>query len=166
MYEEQLKKNLDALKKYQKDIQLRRDQWVNGMKNALVEILNDHRPVISEKCDIEIGDGIKNLDSVSLIMPSEPSGIEGRETEDGKKYTKIGGRLSFHQCINGMIAVTITLPYIEDLMEPTYPHEITFLKPTELKTGEVLINVINFIKKLKDWEEEQHSYLDDDGSMS
>lgn len=143
--------------KYQeviKNAEIYRKAWEDTSKNLIIESL---KSLISETgltAEIEVRDGLRNLEAVVLSLGVVPSGIyEPVGDKFQKKLYKSNGMLIFQQLYNGKIIVMMGYPHIEEVANPKPPKTLEIIRPDELVDEYIIRYLETFFTEIVEWED-------------
>ncbi|HLU94594.1 MAG TPA: hypothetical protein VKZ54_10735 [Membranihabitans sp.] len=143
--------------KYQevlKNTETYRKDWEDTTKDKIIKSLESLISETSLSAEIEIRDGLKNLESVVLSLGVVPSGIyEPVGDKFKKKLYKSNGMLIFQQLYNGKIIVMMGYPHIEEVANPKPPKTLEIIRPEELTDGYMLRYLETFFTEIIGWED-------------
>lgn len=141
------KEILDNTKNYRKI-------WDNELRDKIITTLETIVKGVDLKAQVDIHDQFDGLETVSLLMGMEESGIAERLDDNvEKKLIRSNGSLMFQQLFNGKISIWINYPYIEGVGEPRPPKMVEILRPHELQEINILRFTESFIEELTTWED-------------
>jgi len=131
-----------------------RKAWEEGLRDKIVDTLKSMMKEFNLTVEIDIRDGLKNLESVVLSLGVVPSGIyEPVGDQFRKKLYKGNGMLIFQQMYNGKIYVMMTYPHIEQVANPKPPKTLEIIRPEELTEGYILRYLETFFSEIIEWED-------------
>ena len=149
------------IEKYQGIIQNTKDYRAAWDKTVKDKILNELKSLIDRtglKADIDVREGLKNLESIVFSLGVVPSGIYEQVGEQfQKKLYKNNGMLIFQQLFNGKIIVMVGYPHIEEVAKPKQAKTLEIIRPDELTDAYMLRYLDVFFKEIIEWED----YVDD-----
>lgn len=131
-----------------------RKAWDDYLRDKIVDTLQKLIGETDLTVDIDIRDGLKNLESVVLSLGVVPSGIyEPVGDQFRKKLYKGNGMLVFQQMYNGKIIVMMSYPHIEQVANPKPPKTLEIIRPEELTDGYMLRYLETFFTEIIEWED-------------
>ncbi len=153
--------NLNALKsKVEKYVQVKqntfdyRDHWKNETRELITSTLQKVIDDTDLDAEIEIKDGVENLEVIIMNLGRMKSGIrEKLDGDESRSVVRNNGMLVYQQLFNGKIVVLIVQPFLEGYGEPQQPKSLEIVRPKELNEGFIIRHVEEFLKDLIAWED-------------
>lgn len=131
-----------------------RKVWDDQLKDKIIETLQSLVGETELTAEIDVRDGLKNLESVVLSLGVVPSGIyEPVGDQFRKKLYKGNGMLIFQQLYNGKIIVMMSYPHIEEVANPKPPKTLEIVRPEELTEGYIIRYLETFFNEIIEWED-------------
>lgn len=143
--------------KYQevlKNTEAYRKAWDEALKDKIISTLESLIEKTDLTAEIDVREGLKNLESIVLSLGVVPSGIyEPVGDQFRKKLYKGNGMLIFQQLYNGKIIVMMSYPHIEEVANPKPPKTLEIVRPEELTEGYIIRYLESFFNEIIEWED-------------
>ncbi len=137
-----------------------RAAWDNGLKQELLETWKFVLKETEMTAEIQINEELTGLQSVTLDLGTETSGIAHVLSDTATKpWFKHNGQLIYQQIFNGKLQVLINFPFIEGYGEAKPPKMVGIFRPDELNEMVFLRQMEIFFAELSNWED-----FDDDNT--
>ena len=132
-----------------------RKKWGTGLKQMIMDTLNDIIKQTKLPAYVDVKDEIENLEVIGMSLGTEISGIAEKLPGNKSKrpFIKSNGSLIFQQLFNGKIMIMIMYPYIEGYGQPKPPKTLEILRPHELKEIFIVRYTEEFMKEVIEWED-------------
>lgn len=131
-----------------------RKAWNDQLKDKIIQTLQSLVGETELTAEIDVREGLKNLESVVLSLGVVPSGIyEPVGDQFRKKLYKGNGMLIFQQLYNGKIIVMMSYPHIEEVANPKPPKTLEIVRPEELTEGYIIRYLETFFNEIIEWED-------------
>lgn len=131
-----------------------RTAWDGKVKEMILTGLQSVINKTGLKADIDVREGLKNLESIVFSLGVVPSGIyEPVGDQFRKKLYKNNGMLIFQQLFNGKIIVMVGYPHIEEVAKPKQAKTLEIIRPDELTDAYMLRYLEVFFKEIIEWED-------------
>jgi hypothetical protein len=130
-----------------------RQLWKTSTKEVIVNELIYYRDELLKGWDVRVDEAWLNKGSVTLYLPANKSDIYRLDQDGETGYIKHESALVFAQLINGLIAVIVRYPYIEELQQQKPDKRLATMNPKELLDTDVIDGFIaQYLDELIAWE--------------
>ncbi len=149
-----LKNKVKSLNEVLNNTKEYRKEWDNGLKDKIINTLEEINKEGGVNAEIEIYDQLYGLEAVTLTLGKEESGIYEVVNDTVKQpLLRMNGLLMFQQMFNGKISIWVNYPYINGVGEPKPPKMLEIVRPHELKEVNILRYVEMLIDDVREWED-------------
>lgn len=158
-----LKRKVSQYKEVLKNTRAYRQVWKDSLKNTIVQQLEEMIKETELGAEIEIKEGVENMEAIVVNLGQVKSGIFENLGNDVKRHLiKHNGSLIYQQLFNGKVIVLINYPMIEGYGQPRPPKQVAIYRPEEIKPPFVLRHMEELLKEVTNWED----YDDDEPSKT
>ena len=131
-----------------------RNTWEDGLRQMLVNFLEEACQKAGLDGKVEVRTDLKNLEAVALSLGEVKSGLYQKINSDIDRHLiKNNGALIYQQLFNGKIIVLVQFPFIENYGQPSPPKTIAIYRPEELSRPFLIRHLEEFIQEIADWED-------------
>jgi hypothetical protein len=148
---DEVKLQLKKYRKVLKKVNQNRVDW-NLTKDLIYNTLSTIRKNTKMKATIGKEEKVDGMGLVFLYFEKRESGISEKLGKVKQPLIKEGGYLFYTQIYSGKVAVLISFPTIENVVEREEPQQIDILCPRDLNEETIASHVVTFLKKMTEWE--------------
>ena len=131
-----------------------REAWKSSLREQIVSTLTTMVSECELEAELEVKEGLENLEAVVLSLGQSKSGIYEVLSDDVKRHLiKHNGSLVYQQLFNGKIIVLINYPMIEGYGQPRPPKTVAIYRPEELKPPFLVRHLELLIDEITVWED-------------